>query len=188
LPVVKYRTDKKKAGGNTWWSERQKYEAVASYLLFGNMAEVSRISGIPHITLRMWKGQPWWAEAETEIKRGSKMELSGKLRKGVELAYMAVEDRLQNGEFVFNPKTGAVVRRPVSTDTAVKALDKLVDKQLLLEKIADSNTTITQEGVVERLQKIADELKRFAGARDVTPALEQLPNIIDVEPIPNAQA
>lgn len=184
MPVVRYRTEKKKAGGNTWWSEKQKYEAVASYLLFGNMAEVSRMSGIPHITLRKWKGQPWWAEAENEIKRGSKMELSGKLRKAVELAHLAVEDRLQNGEWVFNPKTGAVIRRPVSADTAVKVLDKLVDKQLLLEKTADADRVVTQEGVMERLQKISEELLRFAQAKDVTPQPAALPQpIIEAEVI-----
>lgn len=179
MPVVRYRIDKKKAGGNTWWSEKQKHEAVAAYLLLGNMAEVSRMTGIPHITLRKWKAMPWWAEAEQEVKRASKLELSGKLRKAIELSNLAIEDRLQNGEFVFNPKTGEVIRRPVSADTAVKVLDKLIDKQILLEKTADQAAHVTQEGVMERLQKIADELTRFAQAKEV-PSSDY--KVIDVQP------
>lgn len=182
MPVVKYRTDKKKAGGNTWWSEKEKYNAVAAYLVFGNMAEVSRQTGIPHITIRQWKAQPWWSEAEQEIKRGSKLEISGKLRKGIELAQMAVEDRLLNGDFVFNPKTGQLVRKQVSADTAIKVLGTLLDKQVLLEEKAEANVHVTAEGVTERLQKIADELLKFSKAKDVTPAKPML-DVIDVTPI-----
>jgi hypothetical protein len=190
MPVVRYRTDKKKAGGNTWWSEKQKYEAVATYLLFGSIAQVARLSGIPEITLRKWKAQPWWADAEQEVKRNTKLELSGKLRKAVELAQLAVEDRLQNGDFVFNPKTGVVERRAVSADTAVKVLDKLIDKQLLLEKSADSVSTVTAEGVSERLAKLADELSKFAKAKDVTSlghTISKESHVIDVEPQDEAE-
>ncbi len=183
MPVVKYRTDKKRAGGHEWWSDKQKLETVATYLLVGNMAQVSRLSGIPHITLRKWKAQPWWSEAEQEVKRSSKIELSGKLKKAIELANLAIEDRLVNGEFVFNQKTGEVVRRPVSADTAVKVFDKLVDKQLLLEKQADLNNYTTQEGITERLAKIAEELLKFQLAKDVTPQSGQpLADPLDVTP------
>jgi transposase-like protein len=175
MPVVKYRIDKSKAGGNTWWSDKQKYEAVAAYLLIGNLAQVSRMSGIPDITLRKWKAQPWWAEAEQEVKRASKLQLSGKLTKAIQLANLAVEDRLENGEFVFNPKTGELTRRPVSADTAVKVLNTLIDKQLVLEKHADENTHVTQEGVAERLEKIAHELLKFTK--------QPTGDVIDVVPV-----
>jgi hypothetical protein len=173
MPVVRYRIDKSKAG-NGWWTDKQKYEAVAAYLLIGNLAQVSRMSGIPDITLRKWKSSPWWPEAEQEIKRASKLQLSGKLSKAIQLANLAVEDRLENGDWVFNPKTGTMVRRLVSADTAVKILDKLIDKQLVLEKHADENVHVTQEGVTERLEKIAHELLKFTKASqmeviDVTP-------------------
>jgi hypothetical protein len=180
VPVVRYRTDKSKAGGNTWWSEKQKFEAVATYLLVGNLSHTGRLTGIPEKTLRTWKAQPWWPEAEHEVKRSTRIELSGKLRKSIELANLVIEDRLQHGEFVFNPKTGEVIRRPVSTDTAVKVFDKLVDKQLLLEKAADANVHVTQEGVTERLAKIADELLKFQQAKDVTP---KKVDILDAEVI-----
>ena len=184
MPVVRYRTDKYKAGGNTWWSDKQKYEAVASYLLFGNIMEVMRLTGIPEITLRKWKASPWWAEAEQEIKRASKLQLSGKLTQAINLANLAVEDRLQNGEFILNQKTGEIIRKPVNADTAVKILDKLVDKQLLLEKAADQNTTVTAEGVTERLKKIADELVKFSRLGGAALKKPDEKDIIDVTPRP----
>ena len=183
MPVVRYRTDKHKAGGNTWWSDKQKFEAVATYLLVGSMAQVSRLSGIPHITLRKWKAQPWWLEAEQEVKRSTKIELSGKLKKGIELAYAAIEDRLQNGEFFLDQKTGDIRRRPVSTEVATRAFGQLVDKQLLLEKHADSNVHVTQESVTERLAAIAAELMKFQQAKDVTPA-KPAPLVLEAEVIP----
>lgn len=182
MPVVRYRTDKHKAGGGSWWSEKQKLEAVATYLLVGNLAQCSRLSGIPEITMRKWKAQPWWEEAVQEVKRSTKIALSGKLRKAIELANLVIEDRLEHGEYVFNPKTGEVLRRPVSTETAVRAFGTLLDKQLLLEKHADTNVHVTQEGVTERLAKIADELLKFQQARDITPVTKPV-SVIDIDPL-----
>lgn len=178
MPVVRYRTDKKKAGNNGWWSEKQKMEVVASYLLLGNISQVARFSGVPEITIRKWKASPWWDEAEAECKRSTKLELSGKLRKAIDLAHLTIEDRLTHGDWSFNPKTGEMVRKPVSTDVAIKAFDKLVDKQLLLEKAADSAVVVTEEGINERLKKIAAELLKFAPSSS-----QAQPNIIDLEPI-----
>lgn len=180
MPVVKYRTDKNKAGGNTWWSDKQKYEAVGAYLLIGNIMTVQRMTGIPEITLRKWKASPWWKEAEDEIRKASKLQLSGKLTKAIELSNLAIEDRLENGDFSFNPKTGQMVRKQISADTALKILSTLVDKQLVLDKAASEATTVTAESVTERLKKIADELKKFTSKKP----LEE--DIIDVEPISNS--
>ena len=42
------------------------------------------MTGVPDITCRKWKASPWWKEAEDEIRRGTKVQLSGKLTKAIE--------------------------------------------------------------------------------------------------------
>lgn len=156
-------TDPKQA----WYTDKQKYEVVAAYILFGNMAQVSRMTGVPDITCRKWKASPWWKEAEDEIRRGAKVQLSGKLTKSIELANLALEDRLQNGDFMFDYKTGQLVRKPVTADTAVKVLDRLIDRQEQLDKTVKALETTTAEGVDERLKKLAEDFIKFAKAKEI---------------------
>jgi hypothetical protein len=165
--VVKYRDKRPSDQQQAWWSEKQKYDAVASYLLFGNLALVGRMTGIPERTLRKWKASPWWNEAENEVRKSSKVQLSGKLVKSIELANMQLEDRLQNGDFLYDQKTGQMVRKPVSADTAVKVLDKLIERQEMLDKSARALDTTTQEGVTERLAKLAEDFMKFANTKTI---------------------
>lgn len=165
--IVRYRDKKPKDGQQAWWSEKQKYEAVAAYVLLGNIMDVFRLTGIPEITLRRWKAQPWWPEAEREVRMSSKLQLSGKLTKAISLANIALEDRLVNGDFQYDPKTGTMLRKPVSADTAVKVLDKLIDRQEQLDKSARSLDVVTQEGVAERLEKLAKDFMKFANSKTI---------------------
>lgn len=160
-------TDSKQA----WYTDKQKYEVVAAYILFGNIAQVSRMTGVPDITCRKWKASPWWKEAEDEIRRGAKVQLSGKLTKAIELANLALEDRLQNGDFIFDYKTGQMIRKPVTADTAARVLDRLIDRQDQLEQRAQALDTTTKEGVNERLAKLAEDFLKFAKAKEVSGTL-----------------
>lgn len=162
-----YRDKRPSDPKQAWYTDKQKYEVVAAYILFGNMAQVSRMTGVPDITCRKWKASPWWKEAEDEIRRGTKVQLSGKLTKAIELANIALEDRLLNGDFMFDYKTGQMVRKPVTADTAVKVLDRLIDRQEQLEKSAQALDTTTKDGVDERLRKLAEDFVKFAKAKEI---------------------
>ena len=166
--VITYRDKKKSDIKQAWWSEKQKYEVVAAFVLLGNLAHVARMTGIPEITCRKWKASPWWAEAEDEIRRGAKVQLSGRLTKAIELANIALEDRLSNGDFIFDYKTGKMIRKPVTADTAVKVLDKLIDRQEQLDQAAKRLETTTREGVDERLKKLAEDFLKFANSKTIT--------------------
>src|SRR5574343_676316 len=142
-----YRDKRPSDPKHAWYTDKQKYEVVAAYILFGNIAQVSRMTGVPDITCRKWKASPWWKEAEDELRRGAKVQLSGKLTKAIELANLALEDRLINGDFMFDYKTGQMIRKPVTADTAVKVLDRLIDRQDQIEKSAQALETTTKDGV-----------------------------------------
>ena len=45
--IVTYRDKKASDTKQSWWSEKQKYEVVAAFVLLGNMRQVSRMTGIP---------------------------------------------------------------------------------------------------------------------------------------------
>lgn len=166
MPVKEsYRIDKKKPGVG-WWSEKERLQAVNAYVVLGKITLVSATTGIPEDTLRKWKITDWWKEKEDEIRRSNKIELSGKLSNVVSKTLQALDDRVTNGDFFFNPKTGGWERKPISALHASKIANDLIDKTLVLEREATTEK-VTEEGLDLRLKKLKEEMIRFAKAKTI---------------------
>lgn len=167
------------AGTNKQWSDAQKTEAVQSYLLLGNLALTSRILGIPEITLRVWKASTWWGDVAHQIKTQDKIQLSSRLKKIVDAAITVTEDRLLNGDYQFDQKSGAVVRKPVNMKDAHKVAVDLMERRDLLEK--SEKEVITEEGVDDKLLKLANKFADMATKRIEQKELEH--RTIDVQDV-----
>ena len=164
---------------NLRWSEKQRMEAVNSYLLLGNLALTGRILNIPEITLRVWKAQTWWKDAVAEIKASEKVQLSTRIKKLVDGALAVVEDRLLNGDFQFDQKSGEVIRKPVNMKDAHKVAVDMVDKAEQLER--GEKVEQTEEHVEDKLLKLAEKFADMA-----TKKIEQNNNAartVDVEDV-----
>ena len=147
---------------NKQWSDSQKMEAIQSYLLLGNLALTSRILGIPEITLRVWKTSQWWKDTVAEIKSQEKVELSSKMKKLVGASLAVVEDRLINGDFQFDQKTGEVIRKPVNMKDAHKVAMDMQERQDLIDKSLSGEESKGDEGVQSRLLKLAEQFATMA--------------------------
>lgn len=179
MPIKHYKrqVNKRKGDGKfARWSDRQKFEAVTMYLLVGKWPLVAEATKIPIDTLKKWKQADWWKQYEDEIRKAKHIEASNKLTRIREKASDVVLDRLENGDFQYNPKTGKFSRKPVSAKVAGELLVKTIDKELLLEKI-DEKPQETEQSVMERLNNIADKLLQASGKKP------KQPEVIDVEPI-----
>ena len=80
------------------WSDKQKLEAVNTYLVLGNLAQTARLLNIPEVTLKVWKASAWWKEVVEDIKMQDRIELSNKMKKIVAAAHQVVENRLTQGD------------------------------------------------------------------------------------------
>jgi transposase-like protein len=147
---------------NKQWSDSQKMEAIQSYLLLGNLALTSRILGIPEITLRVWKTSQWWKDTVAEIKSQEKVELSSKMKKLVGASLAVVEDRLINGDFQFDQKTGEVIRKPVNMKDAHKVAMDMQERQDMIDKSLSGEESKGDEGVQSRLLKLAEQFAEMA--------------------------
>lgn len=167
MPVVpSRRVDKKKSSTPGWWSDKERMQAVSAYLVLGKVTLVAATTGIPEDTLRKWKMASWWSEAEDEIRRSSKLHLSGKLSEVITKTIEQLDDRVTNGDFFYNPRLGTFERKPINASQASKITSELIDKTLLLEKHA-TQERISEEGLDIRLQKLRDEMVRFAKAKEI---------------------
>ena len=159
---------------NKTWSDKQKIEAVQSWLLLGNLALTSRVLGIPEVTLRVWKASEWWKTTVDEIKLQEDMQMSARLKKIVDASLSAVEDRIVNGDLMFDQKTGEMVRKQVNLRDAHKVAVDLMDKRQLIEK-ASVPAQIEQKDE-DRLMKLAEKFADF-----VTKKKDVVIDVSDVE-------
>lgn len=187
-PVAKTRKPKVRAvstGSNHSWSDKQKIEAVQSWLLLGNLALTSRILGIPEITLRVWKTTEWWKNVVDDIRLQENMEMSSRLKKIVDASLGAVEDRLINGDLMYDQKTGQMVRKAVNMRDAHKVAVDLMDKKTLLDKAAAPQQEEKQDE--DRLLKLAEKFADFVTKKKDLPLVEDITDIVP-KPMENEHA
>jgi hypothetical protein len=165
MPVKTVRTKKTKKG-NGWWREDQKIDAVAQYLIFGNLSEVARVTKIPRDTIAKWKGTDWWADTEAEIRKESNQEIQGKLSKVLKKSLAVVEDRLEKGDFVYDPKSGSIKRIGVKASVANQITKDSIDRKVLLEKISNKGTN-SDEAVATRLASLRTEFLKFVNSKQI---------------------
>ena len=153
---------------NGSWTEKTKNEVIHTYLVTGNLALTARIMDVPEETIRYWRKQDWWDDTVREIRHSGKVELSSKMKKIVEASIAVIEDRIVNGDFVFDQKTGEVVRKPVNLKDAHKVAIDMVDRQGALEQEADGGVSSNEsKNIASSLEKLAEAFKTFAEKNQV---------------------
>ena len=143
-----------------WWSEAKRLEVVTTYLVLGKIPFVSATTGVPAGTIRQWRTQPWWKEIEISVQTDGDIELDAKLAKRVDKALDLVMDRLENGDYLYDPKTSEFIRKPVNMKDTWKVSTEMIDKRLLLRKQPKDQTN--QEAVGDILKNLAKEFASMA--------------------------
>lgn len=146
---------------NKRWSDKQKMEALTTFLALGNLSLTGRVLGIPEITLRVWKRSNWWTEAVADLKSQERIELSNKLKRIVDAAHAVVENRLTNGDAVVIPKTGEIVFKPVSMKDAHRVAVDLQNQREVVEKLNKPVDEVTESNT-DKLEQLAEKFAEFA--------------------------
>jgi len=151
------------------WTQNQKLEAVATYVMLGSLTETALVTGIPRDTVKSWKLTPWWKEIQSQIRQDDIQALDSNLQRVIGKALRATEDRLDAGEYQYDPKTGKVIRIPIKASVALKITTELLTKQDILRDVPERMEI--EKTVDARLAKLAEEFQKFAKAKtiDVVP-------------------
>lgn len=145
------------------WSDNQKLQAVSTWLMLGNMAETAVVTGIPLQTLKVWKTTDWFKEYVLQLQTEEVQQMSGNLKRVVNKALKAVEDRLDLGDAQFDQRTGEIVRVPIKAQVALKITSELMTKQ---EKLLESPIKQEVEKTIDdRLLKLSEEFAKFASRK-----------------------
>lgn len=157
-PITPEIAGKKDSQG--YWTIGTKHEVIWTLLATGNIRETSRKTKVPIETIRLWKEAEWWPAMVEEIKKARREELNSKLGKVVEMALDKVADRLENGDYVLNNKTGEIVRKPVNLKDASRVMNEVLVNQMKMDK-ANTETVVSNQSVGDMLKTLAVEFAKF---------------------------
>lgn len=148
------------------WAYSQKMEAATTFLLTGSWVSTAAATNIPVDTLKKWGATQWWKDMLEEIRTQSRIETQGKLKKVIDKSLSQLEDRIDNGDYVYNSKTGKITRRPLQARTLSTVVSSSIDKTVLLDKL-QAPVIQNQDQITTRLAKIQEEFKRFSSAKEI---------------------
>jgi transposase-like protein len=155
---------------NRHWSDSQKIEAVQTFLLLGSIKQTARTLQIPEVTVLSWRKKEWWQELEKDLRTQENIVLSNKLKTIYEKALGETADRLENGDFVLNQKTGTLIRKPVGLRDAHRVV---MDTIALKDKLTThEQVVVAQENIHEKLAALALEFAKVADKIETKPAVE----------------
>ena len=172
MAEVAKKTLKGKKDNRELWDEETKRTVVQMFDKGATNREVSEITGVYIDNLMMWKKTDWYKQYQDELRKEKRQELNSRLSAIVNAALSKIEDRLENGDYVLNNKTGEIVRKPVSLRDANLVAKDLLGEQLKIHKMDQNQLEFSSsaqdilKGLAKEFAKFNQRLKR-EGAEDI---------------------
>ena len=141
------------------WSEAKRIETVTTYLSTGNLNETCRLTGVPISTLDRWKAKDWWKEMEKKIRSEEEQQLDAKLTKIIDKTLEKLVDSIENGEHIYDQRTGKIKRMPAKMRDLNNAFNTILDKRQLIRK--QPTKIVEQTSTATQLQNLADSFAKF---------------------------
>lgn len=148
-----------------WWKEEDRIKAACTYAIVGTAAKTEEITGIPAGTIRQWRTQPWWPQITDRIKQEHDDELDVKFTSIIDKTVSVINDRLQDGDYIYDTKNSEFKRKPVGAKETAVITSIFMDKRQMLRDNRKLHSETT--AVLDRLKKLADEMARFGKAKEV---------------------
>ena len=163
--------------------EADKMRVAATYISTGNYALTARLCEIPLVTVKSWKKQPWWTEMLRQMQIQEKVETNKQLLKVRDKALSVVADRLENGNFQLDQKTGQIRRIPVSARDAHRIASDFIDKEDLLQQRINQLSQAEETNTQNTLKQLAEAFAEMAAKGKKEPSTLDVEDVSFVEDI-----
>jgi hypothetical protein len=150
----------------------KKITFAQAYLQLGSLRRAVEIADVNYDTAKGWIKTPWFKDILNELRKEQQQELATRLGSIANLALATLEDRVKNGEHIYNHKTGELIRKPIGARDANQVTQNLITQKIKLEKLVQQETG-QQDTVQDVLKQLAAEFAKFNSA-------EKKKNAIDV--------
>jgi transposase-like protein len=149
--------------GSQSHSNEDKSRGVSAYVSTGSFTKASSITGIPETTLRFWAKQDWWSEESHRANQADADELKSTATRIAKRAFVELEDRLENGEVVFDKEGNANVKKVSARDAAIIAAVAIDKRKVLL----DQPNQVSIQNSTEKLASLMEQFMKFATAKEI---------------------
>lgn len=166
---VYIKNNKTKAHQLGHWKEAKRIEVVTLFLSIGSMTEVAKLTGVPYPTIEGWRRQDWWKELVEKMQAEDDQKLDAKTTKLIDKALEQLMDRIENGEHIYDQKTGKIKRMPAKLRDLNTAFNTILDKRQLLRR--QPTKIVEQHSTAAQLQNLAESFAKF-----VQKKTEELPD------------
>lgn len=156
---VYIKNNKTKAHQLGHWKEAKRIEVVTLFLSIGSMTEVAKLTGVPYPTIEGWRRQDWWKELVEKMQAEDDQKLDAKTTKLIDKALEQLMDRIENGEHIYDQKTGKIKRMPAKLRDLNTAFTTILDKRQLLRN--KPTKIVEQQSTAIQLQNLAESFAKF---------------------------
>lgn len=166
------RNDISQSESRGWWSEKKKNEALAFYVANGSLAETSRAVQVPVPTLNKWKASDWWKDRIRDIQNEEYDKLDVKLSKALDKALDQVVNRIEHGDHIYDPRTGAIRQIPAKLRDVNNAFNSIMTNRQLIRK--QPTKIVEQQSTAAQLTNLAAQFAAFVSGKPVQDNLKDV--------------
>ena len=173
-------------GGKSLWADSIRQKAVELFFAYGSASKVARELNVPVATFKGWQSRDWFKDA-IAVRRNEQIELlDSKLTESIDEAILQMQDRLKNGDTVYNQRTGKFTQAPAKLRDLNSAFNSLIDKRQLIRKLPTKITE--QQSTAIQLQNLAEQFQQFVTGKVKSEGVDQLVDrIIDGETVEQSE-
>jgi len=149
----------------SYFNLEQKTDACALYCVYGDVDQVSEMTGIDPKFLRQWKDEPWWSEIQKKVFVEQNEKLASRISGVLDRSLDHLVDRLDNGDYLWDVRKSKLVRKPVDTKVLSNLFNNLITRRQLIR--GEPTSITTQVAVDDRLKLLAAQFQKFALAKEI---------------------
>ena len=154
------------------WSEKKKNEALAFFVANGSITETSRAVQVPVSTLNKWKASDWWKDRIRDIQNEEYDKLDVKLSKALDKALDQVVNRIEHGDHIYDPRTGAIRQIPAKLRDVNNAFNSIMTNRQLIRK--QPTKIVEQQSTAAQLSNLAAQFAAFVSGKPVQDNLKDV--------------
>ena len=149
----------------SYFNLEQKTDACALYCVYGDVDQVSEMTGIDPKFLRQWRDEPWWSEIQKKVFVEQNEKLASRISGVLDRSLDHLVDRLDNGDYLWDVRKSKLVRKPVDTKVLSNLFNNLITRRQLIR--GEPTSITTQVAVDDRLKLLAAQFQKFALAKEI---------------------
>ena len=154
------------------WSEKKKLEALAFYVANGSVVETSKNVQVPVSTINKWRATDWWKDRVRDIQNEEYDKLDVKLSKALDKALDQVVDRIENGDHIYDPRTGQLRQIPAKLRDVNHAFNSIMSNRQLVRK--QPTKIVEQQNTAVQLANLASQFAAFVSGKPVKDNLKEV--------------